>query len=217
MQRFWPQRLVSSVLAIVAAACGGPPPPTNVGPAVPSEATARAALVEALEGWRDGRPATPGRSPQVGLVDSERIANRRLLSFEVFLEHPPLVAGTTATLAIHVTDLRTFEPRRSGRLSWTATSGSDGTVDAAADAPRSPGLYPLPVTFPKPGPWKGALRIATDDGDSSVDLPPLRVYGSEAEANAASPKESPEGIGFLKGQQWKLGTRTARTVTRAVS
>jgi hypothetical protein len=76
-------RLIPGFLAIVSAGCGGPPRPTNTGPAVPPEATARAGLVEALSAWREGRPATSGASPQVGLVDSERIANRRLRSFEV--------------------------------------------------------------------------------------------------------------------------------------
>lgn len=117
--------------------------------------------------------------------------------FEIFLEHPPIVAGAPVTMVVHVTDLKTFEPRREGRLVLSTTG-----LEHVEDAPRKPGIYVPTVTFPTPGARKVSLGI----DDARVDLPPFQVHGAAAEAKPAEPAE---GVAFLKEQQWKLGTRTA--------
>jgi RND family efflux transporter MFP subunit len=122
--------------------------------------------------------------------------------FEIFVEHPPIIAGTPVTPAIHVTDLRTFEPRREGRLILKATGGPDAALEHTEESPKSQGIYAPFLTFPKAGTWKVSITL----DETRVDLPPLQVHVSAADAR---PPESPEGIAFLKEQQWKLGTRTA--------
>lgn len=129
--------------------------------------------------------------------------------FEVFLEHPPVVAGTPAPFAAHLTDLKTFEPRREGRVVFSASGDPDGSFDHVEESPQKAGIYLPSLTFPKPGQWKLSLRIPVEGGDARMDLPPFRVHASAAEAKIAATKEAPEGIAFLKEQQWKLGTRSA--------
>lgn len=128
---------------------------------------------------------------------------------EAFVEHPPVVAGVPADFATHLTDLRTFEPRREGRVVFSATGDPDGSFEHVEPAPRSPGLYSPSLTFPKAGLWKLSLRLPAESGELRVDLPPVRVHASAAEAGSAGTKETAEGIPFLKEQQWMLGTRTA--------
>lgn len=75
-----PRRIALALLLTCAAAgCGTSRTNHTEGPTVPPAAVARDGLVKALQGWRDDHPP----DPHLGLVDSERIARRRLLGFEV--------------------------------------------------------------------------------------------------------------------------------------
>lgn len=56
------------------------------GPFVPPPEVARAALVEALDGWRADQPVARDPKlgpPRVGLVDNDRIDQHRLLNYDV--------------------------------------------------------------------------------------------------------------------------------------
>jgi hypothetical protein len=56
------------------------------GPVVPPPDVARRALDRALDAWKAGLPAAvgpEGKTPEVGLVDGDRIEERRLLGYEV--------------------------------------------------------------------------------------------------------------------------------------
>src|SRR5262245_66608911 len=80
--------LIPSLLAAAALLATGCRDPSrgaegSDGPAVPPPEAARAGLVQALDDWRAERPSPTGVMPKVGLVDSERIAQRRLLDYEV--------------------------------------------------------------------------------------------------------------------------------------
>jgi cobalt-zinc-cadmium efflux system membrane fusion protein len=136
--------------------------------------------------------------------------------FEVFLEHPPVVAGTPTTLVTHLTDLKTFEPRRAGRVVFSATGEPDGSFEHVEEAPKRPGIYAPGLTFPRAGAWKLGLRIPVEGGEARIDLPPLRVHASDGEARSAEAVEAPQGIAFLKEQQWKLGTQTAPAGRRRI-
>src|SRR5688572_21431653 len=54
--------------------------------------------------------------------------------FEIFLEHPPLIAGQPAVFVTHVTDLATLEPRRAGAIAFEI----DGRIEAPIAAPVRP-------------------------------------------------------------------------------
>lgn len=136
--------------------------------------------------------------------------------FEIFMEHPALVAGTPARFAIHVTDLSTFEARSAGAVTVQLAREGAAPIEHVEPQPARPGIYVPTVKLDSPGTWKMSLRFPAPDGERRVDLPALTVHASAEEARKASIPEPPEGITLLKEQQWKLGTRTAVVAKRRV-
>lgn len=133
---------------------------------------------------------------------------------EVFMEHPLLVAGAGAVFVTHVTDMETFEPRREGPI--TFVFGDDELRHVAAEPARA-GIYLPEIRLPRTGSWKLAILVPLEDGEDKVEMGELKVYASPQEAAAAPVPEEPEGISFLKEQQWKLGTRTAIASVRELT
>jgi RND family efflux transporter MFP subunit len=126
--------------------------------------------------------------------------------FEIFLEYRPAVAGEPTGFAAHVTDLRTGRALHEGRVAFELTPESGARLEHVVEAPDRPGIYSPKIRIPTPGPWKAALRIPVDGAESRVELPPLTVHASAEESRRAPAPEGPEGISFLKEQQWKLLT-----------
>ncbi len=127
--------------------------------------------------------------------------------FEAFIEHRPIIAGEPATLVTHLTDLQTLEPRRAGPVKFHLRSAAGASIEHVEPAPARAGIYTPALTLPQPGQWTARLHISTDEGDSIVDLPAFAVFASKDEAAKAPDPEAPEGISFLKEQQWKVKTR----------
>jgi RND family efflux transporter MFP subunit len=130
--------------------------------------------------------------------------------YEIFLEHGRLVAGAATDFVTHVTDLSTSEPRREGPVAFVLRQGDSPVLEHVESGPKRPGIYLPALRLPTPGSWELRLRI----GDATVDLPPVRVYASKEEAAKAPDAEAPEGITFLKEQQWKLRTKAEPAGTR---
>lgn len=128
--------------------------------------------------------------------------------YEIFLEHQLLVVNTPTRFITHVTDLVTLEPRREGQVTFALQQGSGTPVLHVEPQPARDGIYLPGLTFPQPGTWAVALRIPRGGQEDVVELPPLTVFASRAEAANAPDPEAPEGITFLKEQQWKLRTQT---------
>jgi RND family efflux transporter MFP subunit len=128
--------------------------------------------------------------------------------FEIFLEHRLLVVQTPTTFITHVTDLTTFEPRREGPVTFVLQQGTKAPSTQVAPAPARDGIYLPELTFPTAGAWHVALRIPVDGRDVVVTLPPFTVFASQEEAKQVPEPAAPEGISFLKEQQWKLLTQT---------
>ncbi|HUG35829.1 MAG TPA: efflux RND transporter periplasmic adaptor subunit, partial [Candidatus Limnocylindrales bacterium] len=128
--------------------------------------------------------------------------------FEVFLEHQLVAAGTPTTFVTHVTDLETQEPRREGAVRFVLQLGSDPPVEHVDPAPVRPGIYTPRLTFPRVGEWKVTLHIPAASGgrsgESIAGLGEIMVYASHEETHQATEPAAPEGISFLKEQQWKL-------------
>jgi cobalt-zinc-cadmium efflux system membrane fusion protein len=117
---------------------------------------------------------------------------------EIFIEHPPLVAGEPATFVTHVSELA--EPRRTGAVTFELKRGAESKT-LTAESPVRPGIYTPSLAFPQAGEWAVTLRI----DEHRIDLGTFVVH---ARGEDAPPSEGPEGITFLKEQQWKLGTTT---------
>lgn len=123
--------------------------------------------------------------------------------YEAFVEYPVPVAGKPVRFVTHLTDLKTFEPVREGAVTLVSSSGAERTEPK----PARDGIYLPELTFPKNGTWTVRLRMA--DGHE-IPFPDVVV-------GAANAPEHPDGIAFLKEQQWKLGTRIERVETKSLT
>jgi membrane fusion protein, heavy metal efflux system len=128
--------------------------------------------------------------------------------FEIFLEHRLLVVGVPTQFVTHVTDLVTLEPRREGPVTFVLRYGTEPPLEHVASAPARDGIYLPELTFPRPGEWQVSLHIPLPGEPSVVSLPPFTVFASPEEAKNAPEPAAPDGISFLKEQQWKILTQT---------
>jgi cobalt-zinc-cadmium efflux system membrane fusion protein len=130
---------------------------------------------------------------------------------EVFAEHRLVVAGTPTKFVTHVTDLKTLEPRREGPVRFQMKLGQEAPIEQVEKAPSRAGIYEAMLTFPKAGDWSVSLVVPTEDGEKTIAFPNVRVFPDAHEVEHAEAPEAPEGISFLKEQQWKIlaGTEPA--------
>ncbi len=133
--------------------------------------------------------------------------------FEVFAEHTPPVAGKAARFITHVSELATGSPRNAGPVKFTFQQGASSFEHPQA-APERPGIYIPAITFPSAGEWKADV-IIPGATNSVVGLGTIKVYATDDAAAHAEYPELPEGISFLKEQQWRILTK-AEPVTREV-
>ena len=147
-------------------------------------------------GGGDGNPAE-GSEPAGGAITLWTD------STELFMEHPALIVGAPDKFAVHLTDLTDFAPLRSGRVTFRfePREGGDAVV-VIQETPRAPGIYGPAPAFTRAGVYDLAITVESPQAGDVIRVPDLRVYATAAEA----PKEQgvePEGIDFLKEQQWK--------------
>ena len=124
-------------------------------------------------------------------------------STEMFMEHPALIVGAPDKFAVHLTDLTDFAPLRSGRvtLRFEPREGGEAVV-VTQEAPRAPGIYGPAPAFKRAGVYDLAITVESPQTHDLIRVPDLQVYPSGAAAPRADGGE-PEGIVFLKEQQWK--------------
>ncbi|HMP84282.1 MAG TPA: efflux RND transporter periplasmic adaptor subunit [Verrucomicrobiota bacterium] len=127
--------------------------------------------------------------------------------YEVFAEHRAAVAGKPTTFITHVTDLHTLEPRREGMVKFVLRQG-DTVAEHPQAAPARAGIYLPGIIFPKPGDWQLTLLVPTDGTNAPVELGTIQVYADEHAAEHAELPAAPEGVSFLKEQQWKVKLET---------
>ena len=128
--------------------------------------------------------------------------------FEVFLEHSAIAVNKPTEFVTYVSDLVTLKPRRQGPVTFMLRFGSDSPIEHVEPKPARDGIYTPELTFPRSGDWSVSLVIPVEGKDHTVDLPPVKVYASQTEADNAPAPEEIEGISFLKEQQWKVPTGT---------
>jgi len=124
-------------------------------------------------------------------------------STELFMEHPALFSGTPSRFAVHLTDLTDFSALRSGTVTLRFQRQDGGeSVEVVQDAPRSPGIFGLEVTFPSGGTWDLTLVVAGPQITDRIQVPGLVVT---EDGDEPAPAEEPTAgeISFLKEQQWK--------------
>lgn len=135
--------------------------------------------------------------------------------YEVFAEHRAPVAGMATTFITHVTDLVTLEPRREGMVKFFLRQGGQ-EVEHPQAAPARAGIYLPGLVFPGVGDWQVTLVVPTDGTNVPVELGSVRVYGNQDDADHGAIPDTPEGVSFLKEQQWKIVSRTEPVTTHRV-
>ncbi|MGE4181632.1 MAG: efflux RND transporter periplasmic adaptor subunit [Limisphaerales bacterium] len=136
--------------------------------------------------------------------------------YEVFAEHKAPVAGQPTTFITHVTDLVTLEPRREGMVKFLLRQGPTATEHPQA-APARAGIYLPALVFPQAGDWQLTLVVPTDGTNIPVELGTIKVYADQHAADHADIPDAPEGVSFLKEQQWKILSRTELATRRTIS
>jgi RND family efflux transporter MFP subunit len=64
------------------------------------------------------------------------------------------------------------------------------------------------LTFPRPGAWDLSVTVPDAGGDATIQLGRVEVFADAHEAAHAEAPVAPEGVTFLKDQQWKLRLQT---------
>jgi RND family efflux transporter MFP subunit len=133
---------------------------------------------------------------------------------ELFMEHPPLVAGQNLRFAVHLTRLADFSALDAGRPHIEMTPESGGaTVTLPGSEPLRPGAFRVEGTIPPPGRYRWALMVEAPNLSDRHDLGTTTVFASEQEGVAdaeTQPADDPTAIAYLKEQQWTNPFATAR-------
>jgi RND family efflux transporter MFP subunit len=132
---------------------------------------------------------------------------------ELFMEHPPLVAGQTVRFAVHLTRLSDFSALNVGRPRLEMTPASGGaTVTLPGTESLRPGVFRVEGTLPAAAQYRWALIVDAPNLADRHELGPATVFADETAANADAEKRSSDdaaAIAYLKEQQWTNPFATA--------
>jgi len=131
--------------------------------------------------------------------------------YEVFAETGPLVAGGNATSNAHVTVLAGFAPLKEGAVTLVLRGSGGQEQVFRQERPKRDGIYPIEVKPRAEGTFDLVFRIESAAGAEDVAAGRVRV-GSAASPGGRVAQESvsaPDGVSFLKEQQWRTEFATA--------
>ena len=134
--------------------------------------------------------------------------------YEIFAEHTPPVAGQAARFITHVSEVRTGKPRSSGAIKFVFVQG-ERSLEHSQEAPDRPGIYIPAITFPNEGDWQADL-IIPGETNATADLGVITVFSADDAAARAEYPDAPEGVTFLKEQQWRIEAKTERAARRTL-
>ena len=133
---------------------------------------------------------------------------------ELFMEHPPLVAGETVRFAVHLTQLADFSALNAGRPSIELTPESGGAaVTLPGTEPLRPGAFRVEGKLPAAGTYRWALLVNAPNLTDRHDLGMTTVFADMASAVADAekqPEKDSAAIAYLKEQQWTNPFATSR-------
>lgn len=137
--------------------------------------------------------------------------------YEIFAEHTPPVAGRGTRFITHISELQTGRARSSGGVKFVLRHGTT-SFDHPQARPERPGIYIPAITFPKEGDWEALVIVPgqTHEGNAMIGLGTIRVFATDEAAAKAEYPEAPEGISFLKEQQWRILAKTEPALRRSV-
>ena len=125
---------------------------------------------------------------------------------ELFMEHPPLVAGQTARFAVHLTRLADFQALTAGKPRVEFIPERGGPASALpGNEPSRPGVFRAEGTVPAAGQYRWALLYDGPGLSDRHDLGVATVFADADAANADAEQRPPEdaaAFSYLKEQQW---------------
>ena len=121
---------------------------------------------------------------------------------ELFMEYPPLVAGKSERLIVHLTVLETFDPVHSGTLT-VEFSGNGSPYRVTSHEPARDGIYLPEVTLPEEGTYQMTIQIESGQVKDRFVVGDVQVYQSEGMIPHEEESGGGEEVSFLKEQQWK--------------
>jgi cobalt-zinc-cadmium efflux system membrane fusion protein len=131
---------------------------------------------------------------------------------ELFVEFPPFVVGKETPLAVHLTDLNTFQPVSSETLT-TSLEGQNGhTVSVHTETPTVPGIYRPVLTPDAPGAYRLVFhRFSSGDQKvhDTIEAGVVEVAATEDDIPHQDEGSQQTSITFLKEQQWRMEFATA--------
>lgn len=128
-------------------------------------------------------------------------------NYELFAETSPAIVGQQLEVLTHLTDLKSFHPIDSGRVSVVLTVGGK-SLSAVLDAPSKRGIYKLVLTPEMAG--VGRLEWTLPDG-SKLHYDSLAVYADHEAYEAVNHEKPapPNSVAFTKEQSWVADFATA--------
>lgn len=132
---------------------------------------------------------------------------------ELFMEHPPLVAGQKASFHIHLTDLSTFAPLREGKV---VVRFEGERIDRfEVDGPSTPGIFNVTLEVPQARRYQVAVEVHSARLKDELRVGPVTVYPDQQAALAGIGASDEGATSFLKEQQWTLDFATMKVDAQA--
>ena len=132
---------------------------------------------------------------------------------ELFMEHPPLVAGQTTRFAVHLTRLGDFTALDAGRPRIEMTPEAGGSpVTLPGTEPLRPGAFRVEGTLPPAGRYRWALLVEAPGLSDRHDLGVTTVFADQAAAVVDAerqPADDASAVSYLKESQWTSEFATA--------
>lgn len=136
---------------------------------------------------------------------------------ELFMEHPPLVAGQDARFAVHLTSLSDFKPLTEGRVTVELRAAGGRSETFETNGPSSPGIFGVTVRPAASGSLSMTVRLDSPALKDTHELGSIQVFAdAQSAGKAEAQKEKEESIRFLKEQQWKLDFATVEVTERSL-
>jgi len=156
-----------------------------------------------LASCRDASPPTENTHPTEQSFSITKWTDHT----ELFVEFSPLVVGKETPLAVHLTDLDTFQPVSADMLTTDLESRDDQRLIVRTEAPVVPGIY-RPVLKPdKPGTYRLIFRRShaeTREVHDTVIAGEVQIAATAEQVQSKTGELAHKGITFLKEQQWRI-------------
>lgn len=130
---------------------------------------------------------------------------------ELFVEFSPLVVGRQTSFAAHFSDMATFLPIETGKLTVSLVQGEKG-IRNSVDAPSQPGIFRPVIQPDAAGAFQLWFEIETPMYKDKIVIENVVVYLNQQAAEEAHREAPPDPntIAFLKEQAWKIDWAVSR-------